>query len=708
MGSGIAAHLANIGFDVTLLDLTHESVEQGFERARQARPPHFYCQHRADSIRLGSIQENLEWAAEADWVCEAIVEKMDAKRALFAELDPLLPESTMITTNTSGLQISLLAEGFSEGFRKRFMGTHFFNPPRFLKLLELIPTGDTDPKAIAAMTQFLEERVARRVVPAKDTPGFIANRFGMWSMIHAVHVTERLRLCIEDVDAITGPFLGRPRSGSFRLNDLVGLDIMQDIASNLYERCPNDPHRNALQTPQSVKTLSAKGWIGDKAGQGYYKKEGKELVAFDLQTMAYRMKRDSDLPTLKELGKLPIGERISHALDRRDEVGEFLRHHLIPVLRYAAYLKAEISHSVLDFDHVMMWGFGWEKGPFALIDAIGKEKLGIEEGPFYEGGTMRSFQGPYISIPEQPEYRPITGYPLLAHHSTFNLRDLGDGVTAICTTTKMGCITPVMVDELTELFEGDKVKRFVFTSEARSFSAGYDLQYLADQIASESYTVIDESLAKLQRLAETIATLPGVAAVFGHCLGAGFELAGRCALIAVNAETQIGLPEAKVGLIPGGGGTALMRLRSQHLGAKGISEVAMRLASGAVSINADDARTLGYLRPSDVTVYHPDRLIHDAKRLALTVEPRPEDPLVVAEGPLSGMIDTLLEQKRGRGEFTEYDEQIGLKIKTVFSKSTSLEDALERERQVFLDLCSRSVTTLRIKHMLETGKPLRN
>jgi 3-hydroxyacyl-CoA dehydrogenase len=708
MGSGIAAHLANIGFEVSLLDRTQESVEEAFDRARHQRPPHFFTPAAADAIRLGSIQDNLEWAAEADWICEAIIEKIDAKRALFAELDQIVPESTAITTNTSGLQISLLSDGLSEPFRKKFMGTHFFNPPRYLKLLELIPTADTDPKAVQAMRHFLDENVARRVVVAKDTPGFIANRFGMWAMFHAVHVTERLRLCIEEVDAITGPFLGRPRSGSFRLNDLVGIDIMLDIARNLYERCPEDPFRGNLNPPNSVTTLMSRGWIGDKSGQGYYKKEGKELVALDLQTLAYRHKREVDYPALRELSKLPLGERVGRALDFKDEVGEFLRHHLVPVLKYADYLKEEISHSVLDFDRVMMWGFGWEMGPFAMIDAIGAEKLGIDAAPYYEGGKMRSFGGSFVSIPKEPQYQPLAEYELLESRQGFNLRDLGDGVVAVCLTTKMGTINPHLVEALHELLDSAKLARFVFTSEAKSFSAGFDLQFFLDHIVKEDLSTIESAIQRLQDLANKISRVPSVAAVYGHCLGAGYELASRCSVVVALSDSQIGLPEAKVGLVPGGGGTALMRVRNQSNGAKGLADTVLRMVHGVVSSNADDARGLGYLRPTDVTIYHPDRLIYDAKKLALDVKALEEEPLMPAGGPLPGMIDTLLEQKRTKGDITEYDEQIGLKIKSVFSKATSFEEAIERERQVFMDLCGKSFTLARIRHMLESGKPLRN
>lgn len=708
MGSGIAAHLANLGFAVTLLDISEEIVEAGIDRVRQGRPPHFYTSQAAEEIRIGSIEENIEWVSEADWVCEAIIEQLDAKRELFARLEPLLNPNAMITTNTSGLEIRLLAEGRDKGFRERFMGTHFFNPPRYLKLLELIPTKETSKPAVKEMTQFLEDRVARRVVVAKDTPGFIANRYGMWAMFSAIHATERLHLSIEQVDAITGQFLGRPRSASFRLNDIVGLDIMHDIAANLIARCPNDPHISNLEAPNSLTELLEKGWIGDKAGQGYYKREGNELVALDLQTMAYRMRQEPHFDSLSGLSKKPLGERVAAALAGKDEVGEFLRMHLVPTLRYAHYLAQEVSHDVLDFDHVMMWGFGWEMGPFAMIDAIGADKLGIDSKPFYDDRRMLAYNGSYVSIPVRKEYRPLKDYQLIESGDFFNLRDLGDGVTAICLTTKMGTINPDLVDALNRTIDDPKIGRFVLTSEAKSFSVGFDLTFFAEMIASDNLSEIENALTQLQHLASKLSEKTGVAAVFGHCLGAGFELATRCPTVIAHAESQIGLPESKVGLIPGGAGTVIMRTRHQHSGPRGLSEVVSRLLSGAVSISADDARGLGYMRATDVTCYHPDRLIYDAKLLALEAEPKPEEPLVHLPGPLGGMIDDMLAHRLRSGEITEYDEQIGLKIKTVFVKSTSFDDGCERERQMFLDLCGRALTLLRIKHMLENGKPLRN
>jgi 3-hydroxyacyl-CoA dehydrogenase len=708
MGSGIAAHLANLGFDVTLLDQTKEAAQAAFERATQARPPHFFVPDTAELVRLGGIDEHLGWAAMADWVCEAIIENMDAKRALFEKLDEILPQTTMITTNTSGLEISLLAAGRSESFRRRFMGTHFFNPPRYLKLLELIPTDETASEAVAAMTRFLEEKVGRRVVLAKDTPGFIANRFGMWSMFHAVHSTEKLHLSVEQVDAITGPFLGRPRSASFRLNDIVGLDIMRDIATNLRQRCPNDPHIGVLELPRSVETLLSRGWIGEKAGQGYYRKEGRELMALDLGTLAYRQKQEFRFPSLEALQRQPLGERIAAGLELRDEAGEFLRTHLIPVLKYANYLKEEISHNVLDFDRVMMWGFGWEKGPFAMIDAIGADRLGLEESRFYTGATLRGYDGSSIPMPSEPDYRPLQAYPVVSEHETFVLRDLGDGVMAVALTTKMGTINPTLVRELHDLLDTGKLSRFVLCSEARSFSVGFDLRFFQEKIEVQDWTGIDVALQELQRLTLRLREHASVAALHGYCLGAGLELSLGCSTIVALAETQIGLPESKVGLLPGGAGTVLMRLLAQEGGAKAITDAAIRLTTGQVSVNSVDARKLGYLEATATVVYHPDRLISEAKKVAQQIEPRPLPQWIPPIGPVVGMIDRAQEEMKGRGLMTDYDEVIGDRIKSVFSKSSSTEEALVKEREAFLDLCGRALTHARIRHMLETNKPLRN
>ncbi|MBS1716351.1 MAG: enoyl-CoA hydratase/isomerase family protein [Armatimonadetes bacterium] len=706
MGSGIAAHLANIGFEVTLLDLTKQSIEEAFSRSKQVKPPHFMTTERAQSIRLGSLADNLDWITEADWVCEAIIERPDAKAELFKTIAPLISERAMISTNTSGLEISMLGEHFPEEIRRKFLGTHFFNPPRYLKLLELIPTTYSDPKAVEAMTKFLEQRVARRVVVAKDTPGFIANRYGMWSMFQAIHVAEKLRIPIEQVDFITGPFLGRPRSGSFRLNDLVGLDIMQDIATNLIQRRPGDPFIEGLKTPKSMAFLAERGWIGEKTGQGYYRREGKELLAFDLETNAYRLRRDGGFESLKALEKLPLGERIGKALELKDEAGEFLRHYLLPIMKYADYLKEEISHSVRDFDRVMMWGFGWEAGPFAMMDAIGHEKLGMGGKAFYSEGKILDFSGKYVKPEPEPEFATIKDFPILSTHENFLIRDLGDGIKAVSLTTKMGVITPALVTELTKLLKDPLFDRFMLTSEARSFSAGFDLKFFLERIEKHDVEGIEQALIDLQKLGEMLEQRKVVAAVFGHCLGAGLELAFSCSMIAAHPETTIGFPETRVGLIPGGRGTTLARVYNQA-SAKRLTDVCLTLAEGTTG-NPDQARTMGILRSRDVTVYHPDRLIYDAKKLLKVVMPAVRPAWKPSEGPLQGMIDRELKAKLADDTLTEYDLVLGEKLKSVFARCITYEEALAKERSEFLDLCWRAHTQGRIKAMVENGKPLRN
>lgn len=707
MGSGIAAHLANLGFQVTLLDRRLDKTKADLDRAKAVKPPHFYLPGTADTVRLGGTEQNLEWVADADWVCEAVAEKMEVKRALFSLIEPLLRPNAMVSTNTSGLQIELLMQGRSESFRRRFHGTHFFNPPRFLKLLELIPTTETDAEVVDAMTRFLHDHAGRRVVVAKDTPGFIANRFGMWSMYKATQVAEKLGLTIEQVDEITGPFLGRPRSGSFRLNDLVGLDIMEDIARNVVERCPEDSNINVYSQPESIRALMEKGWIGAKCGQGYYRKEGKELMSLDLKTHAYRQRQEPDLATVKELAKAPLAERLRQGLEKRDEVGEFLREYLVPTLRYADYLKEEISHSVQDFDRVMQWGFGWEAGPFEMLDMIGAEKAGVPGGAFYQGGSQRDWSGQFVLLPPEPEFASITSFPLLDQRETINIRDLGDGVKAVCLTTKMGVLNPKVVDDMTEALEANGIERLVFTSEARSFSAGFDLRFFLDCVNKGDYEAIDQAILRFQKLGLLLGRYPSVAAVYGHCLGGGFEMAMSCSMIAAHPETQIGLPEAKVGLIPGGTGTALMRLRHQT-SAKSLVEGIKLLATGAVSTCADQARAAGLLRREDVTVYHPDRLITEAKRLAMTAAKVTHPAWQEIGGPIMGMADQALEELKKAGELTDHDVFIGHRIREVFVKSTSLADAIERERRAFGELSREGLTQARIKAMMETGRPLRN
>jgi 3-hydroxyacyl-CoA dehydrogenase len=707
MGSGIAAHFANLGFTVSLLDRTIEHSVQGFDRAKMVKPPHFYLAERAMQVQLGGLESHLEFVGQADWVVEAVAEKTEIKRAVYEQIEPALRSDAYVSTNTSGLEISSLIEGRSDAFRRRFLGTHFFNPPRYLKLLELIPTSETDPTVVENLTEFFERYSARRIVLAKDTPGFIANRYGMWCMYLATHVAERLRLTLEQTDTITGPFLGRPKTGTFRLNDLVGLDVMEDIAGNLIRRCTEDAHVGVLKTPASIQFLIEKGFLGEKAGQGFYRRDGKDLLAFDLLTHAYRPRMEAELPSVREFGGQPLGLRLRNSLMAKDETGEYLRMFLLPALRYANELKEEIAFSIVDFDRVMQWGFGWELGPFGLIDAISADSVGIKAAPFYVDASYRTFEGDMSPIPDPIEYRCLDQYTVLESHKTFQVRDLGDDVRAVVMTTKHGVISNELVQELSRWLVSEAGGPFVLTSDQRMFSVGFDIKFLWSAIQSQEWAEIDNSLRDLQSLGELLEEKRAVAAVFGHTLGAGFELARSCAAVVAQADANIGLPETKVGLIPAGRGCALMRLASQESPIR-VAEMCVRITEGTVSRNADHARALGFLRASDVTSYHPDRLLWDAKQTAMKIEPRPRPEWEEVVGPVVGRIDQLQKDRLSKGEMTAYDEFLGDRLKAVIAKSNSYEQALHAERAEFLEICNKALSQARLRHMIEQKTPLRN
>ena len=708
MGSGIAAHLANIGFQVSLLDATDESVRTCFDRAKVARPPHFYIKQTADSVRLGSIDKNLDWVSEADWVCEAIVEKLDVKKSLFEKLDGKIPEDSLISTNTSGLELGLLLEGRSESFKQRFVGTHFFNPPRYLKLLELIDTPFTDPALLPAITEFLEKRVAKRVVRAKDTPGFIANRFGMWSMFQAVHVAEKLQLSVETVDEITGPFLGRPKSASFRLNDMVGLDIMTDIADNQFHRCPDDPFIGTLLAPKSITKLRALGHIGNKTGKGYYERVGKEFMVLDLQTDAYRPQFPPDLKTISENAKKPLGERVRIALQAKDDVGEFLRLYLLPTFRYADYLKNEISFSVSDFDNVMKWGFGWQMGPFEMIDAIGSDLVFGKEKAFYnESKQLAVDETGFVIIPSQPEYRTLSDYRIVDQQGSLTFRDLGDSVTSIELNTKMGVVTPQAVEDLHEFLDLGRSGPFVLANSSRAFSVGFDLTFFLDSIDRGDWSAIENSLARLQSLGMKLGKAPVVSAIHGYALGGGLELAMNCRKVVAAVDANIGLPESKVGLLPGGRGVTMMRMRTQQ-SPQMAKEAVVNLTEGYMATNAVEAKVHGYLTDGDEICFHPDLLITQAKEAALSAKARPDAEFRALAPHVNGLIEEATTSKFKDGTLTAYDEFLSSQLRFIFTKSTSIEDAERLERERFLLLCQRSETKARIAHMLEFGKPMKN
>src|SRR3990170_254431 len=372
MGAQVAAHLANGGVETLLLDVTREAARDGLERARAMRPDPFFTPSTYTLIRTGGFDEDLAAVSDVDWIVEAVVERLDVKQSLFERLEPHRRASTIVSSNTSGIPISALAEGRSEGFRRHFLGTHFFNPPRYLRLLEVIPTPDTDPDVVASISTFAERRLGKGVVIAKDSPNFIANHLGLYGVMQVFRALASGEFTVEEIDATTGPAIGRPKSATFRTLDIAGIDVFAHVARNLSERLETAADRAIFAVPPLVEEIIARGWIGAKSGRGFYAKAPSgDILTLDIATMEYRPKHPARLPALDAARSVgDVRERVQKLLQGDDKVGRFLRSTLVPTLDYAERIAPTVAHSTADVDRAMRWGFGWEAGPFELRGAL--------------------------------------------------------------------------------------------------------------------------------------------------------------------------------------------------------------------------------------------------------------------------------------------------------------------------------------------------
>ncbi len=711
MGGGIAAHLSNLGFEVLLFDLDEGAAKKGLERAKSARPPHFYDSAAAARVVECSFEKHLDRISQADWVCEAVSENAQVKTALYEKIEPHLREDAMISTNTSGLSIKQLCASRSESFKRRFIGTHFFNPPRYLKLIELIPTEFTDSEAVRAMIVFLEERAGRRVVVAKDTPGFIANRFGMWALYQAIHTVEKLGFKIETADAIAGRFLGRPSTAIFRLADLIGLDVMEDVANNLLARCQQDEFIGVLEAPESLKTLMKNGFVGTKSGHGFYQREGQQFLPFEFTTNAYRQPEPVEIPLLKELAAKPMAERLREALNSSGEVGEFCRMHLAPTLEYAAKIGSEISYSAEEFDRVMRWGWGWERGPFELIDLIGYDALRPHwkdsgaERKYYDTGMHFSFVSNRLeSDVLDPRFAPLEHFPIISAGEEWAVRDDGMGGHIFQTLTKMNVLTPPVVSALIGWLSEHPGLNITLANSGKGFSAGYDLGFFLRAAEEKRFEDVSAALADLQRCSEMLFESKSCAAIHGFALGGGFELAMHCSAMVVDPESTVGLPEALVGLVPAGGGATMLRSRVAH-DLQTFVEVAVEVGTGA-RVPAAQGVAGHFLRATDRLLVNPDMLVSTALRAD-----RPAQTLaewVPTHPAAAGMIDAKIHEWRAKNPSAAYGQELAEEVKRLFTKPKSREESLEMEREVFLRLLGKQMTQDRIKHMLTTNKPLVN
>ena len=762
MGAQIAAHLANVGWQVLLLDLTHDLAKQGLERVSKLKPAPFYLPELASRIELGSFETDFPRLKEADWVIEAVVEKPDIKRELWTRVQDYVAPNAVLSTNTSGLSIHEMSDACRDDIKRRFLGTHFFNPPRYLKLLELIPRRETDPDILEGVARFAERVLGKRVVIARDTPGFIANRLGVHSMMVVFPLMQEFGMTIEEVDALTGPLIGNPRSATFRLADIVGLDVMASVAGNLHERLTTDAEKRVFALPEVVQRLIADGRLGEKTGAGFYRRQKDGTIeALDLNTYEYRPRQKAKFPHLDALEKLPLEERLPALVSHDSREGRFLWRLHAETLAYAAQHAPDLADDPIAIDHAVKWGFNRELGPFQTWDALGvretAERMEREGMPvpelvqnllrfgrtrFYDTAdtgdtTVYVWLGAGQVAPYRPDPEFLTPTNMARHcpeverNADASIYDLGDGVFCVGIHSKMNVLGPGVMEML---YKGaERAERegigLVVTGIGEHFSVGFNLQLFLMMIGTGDFDELvmggkafQDSLLRLR-----YAKVPVVAATFGYTLGGGCELAMHCDRVVASAETYIGLPEVGVGIIPAGGGTSTMLYRALSSlppnadPYPAIRRVMETLGFGKVATSALEGVQYGFLRQGvDTISVNPDRILWLAKQevqhLAAQGYTPPEEPKVMAYGNqvLTRLLIELHNLKRGNF-ITEHDFTVASQIAYVLAGGDLSQPAemplsyfYQLEIQVVGYLAQQPKTWERMRHMLETGKPLRN
>jgi 3-hydroxyacyl-CoA dehydrogenase len=751
MGAQIAAHLANAGVPTLLLDVTADAAAEGLKRARGLKPDPFFTPDAVSLVRTASFDDGLPSIKSSNWIVEAIVERLDVKQSLFEKVERHRAADAVVSSNTSGIPIAALAEGRSEAFRRRFLGTHFFNPPRYLQLLEVIPTPATDPEVVQAISWFADHRLGKGVVVAKDTPNFIANHLGLYGLMQIMGTlnfsaegdsAEKLSVpfTIEEIDAITGRAIGRPKSATFRTMDIAGIDVLVHVARNLAERLDDERHRQIFTLPPFVETLVGRGSVGAKAGEGFYKKDASgEILTLDLATLEYRAKQPAKLPSIDAARSIEdTGERLRTLFMGKDRVGQFLRETLGPTLLYAARVAPQIAHSLDDVDRAMRWGFGWDLGPFEMWDAIGVRTVvdacGITDPPpllreALERGAFRTMREVPPAAPDRQILRTSKEQNrVVRKNAGASLVDLGDGVLCVEFHSKMNSLggDAIQMLQLAVKEASANFRALVVGNEAPHFSAGANLMLLLLESQEGNWDEVDLMVRGFQAATVGLryADVPVIVAPAGLALGGGCEVALHGDRVQAAAETYIGLVEVGVGIIPAGGGTKEMLLRATA-GSTGdllppVQRVFETIGFGKVSTSAADARRLGILRDVDRVTMNRERLLADAKTYALARAPdyvRPQPPSAIRVGG-AGLLAALklgvhLAWRAGR--ISDHDALIGRKLAWILAggdapHETTLteQQLLDLEREAFLSLCGERRTQERIAHTLRTGKLLRN
>ena len=726
MGAQIAAHFANAGVPVVLLDLTADAARDGLKRARALKPDPFFTADTINLISTGGFDTDMAKLADADWIMEAVVENLDIKRALLERVEAVRRPGTIVSSNTSGIPIAKLAEGRSDDFRTHWLGTHFFNPPRYLRLVEVIPTADTDPAVTERVSSFCDHRLGKGVVLAKDTPNFIGNHLALYGVMLTLKALESGKYTIEEIDAITGPAIGRPKSATFRTMDIAGVDILAHVAKNL-----------GFEMPPFVTKMLEKGMVGEKAGQGFYKriktKDGSEILTLDPATLQYRPKQPARLATIEAARSIEdTGTRIKALLEGKDKAGDFLRETLLPTLEYTIKLTPEIAYSADDVDRVMRWGFGWEIGPFEIMKAIGTgspERLALQENDrlaLQEGA--RGFQPSDLLILKAARERNA----IVKKNAGASLVDLGDGVLALEFHAKMNALGG---DQIQMMHAGVKeaaanFSALVVGNDALNFSAGANLMLLLLEAQEGNWDEIDLMIRAFQASTQALrfADVPVVVAPAGLTLGGGCEIALHADRVQAAAESYIGLVEVGVGLIPGGGGTKEMLARAveglppNHPDLLPVVQRAFETIGFAkVSTSAADARRLGFLGDADRITMNREWLMADAKACALErvaegyQRPVPRTAIPVGGDTVLAALKLGIHLAWRGGRISDHDAVVGRALANVLAggplphqTTVSEQYILDLEREAFLKLCGERKTLERIAHTLKTGKPLRN
>ena len=756
MGAQIAAHVANTGRPALLLDLDLTTARAGLERARALKPDPFVTAEVASLISLGAIDTDLSRLAECDWIIEAVTERLDVKQELLAKVEPHRAPHAIVSSNTSGIPISTIAEGRSEAFRKHWLGSHFFNPPRYLHLLEVIPTPDTELDVVQAIAHFGDRVLGKGVVIAKDVPNFIGNRIGLFGVMRVLELLASKEYTVEEIDAMTGPAIGRPKSATFRTIDIAGLDVLAQVTHNLADRVERETDRARFVLPPLVEEMVKRGWVGEKAGQGFYRKErratGSEILTLDLASMVYRARRTPHLAAINAAQAIEdVGARIRNLFLGKDRVGKFLRATLGQTLLYTAEATPEIAHSIDDVDRALRWGFGWELGPFELWDAIGVETVlqtcGVREPPELvknlHKAAPKGVSGKKVVLRFREGLVPPAGPDLqllrrakeqqavVKKNAGASLVDLGDGVLAIEFHSKMNAIGGDAVEMLTVgVAEASRnFETLVVGNDSPNFSAGANLMLILLEAQEENWGEIDLMIRAFQSAVVGIryADVPVVVAPAGLTLGGGCEIALHADRVQAAVETYMGQVEVGVGLIPAGGGTKelLARCTDQIPTAVAAAQPCIQrvfelIGLGKVSTSAPDARRIGLLRDVDGFTMNRERLMADAKAKAIELAsdgyqpPQRPDIPVGGEGVRATLeLGVHLAQRAGR--ISNHDAVIGCKLARVLAggdlphpSRVSEQYVLDLEREAFLSLCGEPKTQARIAHTLTTGKPLKN